>query len=199
MSAPLSPDPLSSEQSAAMAAALTHTAPASGEDVRRALSDAQSVGGHNHQALIHERLRRIEVRVPAIVRRLLDAEARVAELEAERHSTNEALSDAATALRAKSQQISEQHDDLVHALGRDGAGLDWSDLVELATGYMRTAEGLEKAKDERIAALETAVRAAAGIFRQTADDAEAKVWPIPALFRQGAADLNRTAEAGGPR
>jgi hypothetical protein len=60
------------------------------------------------------------------------------------------------------------------------------------------AEGL-RARDERIAELEKAVRAVAGIFRQTADDAEAKVWPIPALFRQGATDLDRTAEAGDPR
>jgi hypothetical protein len=40
-------------------------------------------------------------KAPTVLRRLLDGEARVAELEAERHSTNEALSDITVALREK--------------------------------------------------------------------------------------------------
>ena len=40
-------------------------------------------------------------RMGPVLRRLLDAEARIAELEAERHSTNEALDDAVQALRAQ--------------------------------------------------------------------------------------------------
>ncbi|MFI0897712.1 hypothetical protein [Streptomyces sp. NPDC020983] len=74
--------PLSEHLRSAIAAALTHCQPATDEDVRRAVSDALSVGGHSHTPLIHERLMRAERHVPAIVRRLLDAEARVAELEA---------------------------------------------------------------------------------------------------------------------
>lgn len=40
-------------------------------------------------------------RMGSVLRRLLDAEARVAELEAERHTTNEALDDAVQELRAR--------------------------------------------------------------------------------------------------
>jgi hypothetical protein len=68
-------DDLTPEQRATMAGALADTAPATGEQVRQALSDALSVTGHSHQPLIHERSRRVEAHVPAIVRRLLDAEA----------------------------------------------------------------------------------------------------------------------------
>jgi septal ring factor EnvC (AmiA/AmiB activator) len=53
-----------------------------------------------------------------VVRRLLDAEARVAELETERHSTNEALSEAAEAIRAKDQRIAELEKALVEATGK---------------------------------------------------------------------------------
>jgi hypothetical protein len=72
--------PLNERLSSALDVALRHREPATDEDVRRAVSDALSVSGHNFP-LFYERLRRVEVRVPAIVRRLLDAEARVAELE----------------------------------------------------------------------------------------------------------------------
>lgn len=74
------PDPLSPGQRASMATSLARTEPASGEDVRRALSDALSVGGHNYQPLVMERLRRAEQAVPAIVRRLLEAEAEIERL-----------------------------------------------------------------------------------------------------------------------
>lgn len=73
---------LSKQQLADMRARLARTEPATGEQVRRALSDALSVGGHSYQPLIHERLRRVEARVPAIVRRLLDAEAERDDLKA---------------------------------------------------------------------------------------------------------------------
>lgn len=46
-------------------------------------------------------------RMGSVLRRLLDAEARVAELEAERHTTNEALDDAAKALREQRDRIAE--------------------------------------------------------------------------------------------
>lgn len=46
-------------------------------------------------------------KAPTVLRRLLDAEARVAELEAERHSTNESLSEAAEQLRADRDRIAE--------------------------------------------------------------------------------------------
>jgi hypothetical protein len=77
--------PLSEQLRSALAAALTRCQPATDDDVRRAVSDALSVGGHNHQPLIHERLMRAERHVPAIVRRLLDAEA-----QAERWQTTAA-------------------------------------------------------------------------------------------------------------
>jgi hypothetical protein len=75
MSAPLSP-----EQRAEMMSALAYTEPADAEQVRRALSDVLSVSGHNHQSTILERLRNAQRAVPAIVRRLLDAEAEVTRL-----------------------------------------------------------------------------------------------------------------------
>lgn len=74
-------DDLSTEQRQAMTGALARIAPATGEQVRQALSDARSVAGHNSQPLIHERLMRVEARVPAIVRRLLDTEAEVERLQ----------------------------------------------------------------------------------------------------------------------
>lgn len=46
-------------------------------------------------------------KAPTVLRRLLDTEARVAELEAERHSTNESLSEAAEQLRANRDRITE--------------------------------------------------------------------------------------------
>ena len=46
-------------------------------------------------------------KAPTVLRRLLDAEARVFELEAERHSTNESLSEAAEQLRVDRDRIAE--------------------------------------------------------------------------------------------
>lgn len=71
---------LSEHLRTALGAALRHREPATDEDVRSAVSDALSVGGHNYTPMIRERLTRAGGRVPAIVRRLLDAEA-----EAERY------------------------------------------------------------------------------------------------------------------
>lgn len=72
-------------------------------------------------------------RMGPVLRRLLDAEARVAELEAERHTTNEALSDAAETLRANRDRIAEleaapttvyraEHPDSGITLGHYGTG-----------------------------------------------------------------------------
>ena len=47
-------------------------------------------------------------RMGPVLRRLLDAEARIAELEAERHSTNEALDDAVQELRRRREDVTPQ-------------------------------------------------------------------------------------------
>lgn len=75
---------LSEHLRAAIGTALAHCEPATDEQVRAAVSDVLSVGGHHHQPLIAERLRRAESNVPAIVRRLLDTEARAEQMQSER-------------------------------------------------------------------------------------------------------------------
>lgn len=83
-----------------------------------------------------------------------DLKRRVAELEAERDELNAMVrSSNAAAVEARADR-SAQYDDLVHALGRDGSSLEWSELVDLATGYMRRAEGLEAGASARVAELE---------------------------------------------
>lgn len=78
---------------------------------------------------------------------------RVAELELERHSTNEALSKAAETLRAQVVRIAEleqqlanakaeradRHDDLAGALGY--ANEDWADLISIAAANTATVSG----------------------------------------------------------
>lgn len=59
-------------------------------------------------------------KAPTVLRRLLDTEARVAELEAERHSTNESLDDAVQALRTRETSpltvFRASHDSIVMGL-----------------------------------------------------------------------------------
>jgi hypothetical protein len=101
MNRTVDPDDLTPDQRAAMTAALAHPEPAPGEVVRQALSDAQSISGHNHQPLIHERLRRVEVRMPAIVRRLLDAEADANRLRASAEGAQRRIGEALDYLAEK--------------------------------------------------------------------------------------------------
>jgi len=78
----------------------------------------------------------------------------VAALEAERDELNAMVRSSNTAAVEARADRSAQYDDLVHALGRDGNALEWSDLVDLATSYMRRAEGLEAGASARVAELE---------------------------------------------
>jgi hypothetical protein len=96
-------------------------------------------------------------RMGPVLRRLLDAEARVAELEAERHTTNEALSDAVEALRANRDRIADLETRLVtirtEAIADVGDWLDENGQKDAA--YLVYTVDIPAARDmKRVAAAE---------------------------------------------
>lgn len=166
---------LTDEQRATMREVLSNTAPATGEQVRRALSDVRSVSGHSHRETITERLTRAGEAVPAIVRALLDAEAEVQRLKGELGTAvatvtelvqqREKVECIANAERAKN---ADREDALSHALGRKG--MDWSELLEVATSSMQLAEGIEAAQPAELKKLRARVaelEALPELFRAT--------------------------------
>lgn len=100
------PQPLSAEQRSALAELIGDVKPANakllhafGECVRDCREHEHPKASEDFHCLNLSAW--MGERAALVLRRLLDAEARIAKLEAERHSTNEALDDAVKALRAR--------------------------------------------------------------------------------------------------
>lgn len=120
---------------------------------------------------------------PAMNEALAQASGQVTDMAQQLASASASMDTATKAIQADGVRItalekdlhearaarSDDHDDLVAALGRK-PGMEWPDLIDIATTAMRTAEGLEatgtKALRDRVAELEALVLAAGSSAEQ---------------------------------